>query len=67
VSSHPTPRRSTSPHIKIGHDDPTLTGHAGLLLTGELVRRLEVVATIEEAVNRVRRSSSGSGASAPAS
>ena len=31
----PTPRRSTD-SIKIGHDDPTLTGHAGLLLTGEL-------------------------------
>src|SRR5215471_19545750 len=53
MSTHPTPR-STSTRIKIGHDDPTLTGHAGLLLTGELVRRLEVVGTIEEAVNRVR-------------
>jgi len=37
VSTHPTPRRSTSTRVKIGHDDPTLTGHAGLLLTGELV------------------------------
>jgi hypothetical protein len=55
VSTHRTPRRSTSTRVKIGHDDPTLTGHAGLLLTGELVRRLEVVETIEEAVNRVRR------------
>jgi hypothetical protein len=54
VSGHPTARRSTSTRIKIGHDDPTLTGHAGLLLTSELVRRFEVVATIEEAVNRVR-------------
>ena len=55
MSSHPTPRRSTSTLVKIGHDDPTLTGHAGLLLTGELVRRLEVVETIEEAVNGVRQ------------
>lgn len=54
MSTHPTPRRSTGTRIKIGHDDPTLTGHAGLLLTGELVRRLEVMGTIEEAVNRVR-------------
>ncbi len=43
MSTHPTPRRSTGTRVKIGHDDPTLTGHAGLLLTGELVRRLEVV------------------------
>ncbi len=55
MSGHPTPRRSTSTRIKIGHDDPTVTGHAGLLLTGELVRRLEVVETIEEAVDRARR------------
>ena len=54
MSKHPTPSRSTSTRVKIGHDDPTLTGHAGLLLTGELVRRLEVVKTIEEAVSRVR-------------
>lgn len=54
MSRHPTPRRSTGTRIKIGHDDPTLTGHAGLLLTGELISRLEVVETIEEAVNRVR-------------
>jgi hypothetical protein len=54
VSSHPTPRRCTGTRVKIGHDDPTLTGHAGLLLTGELVRRLEVVETIDEAVNRIR-------------
>jgi hypothetical protein len=53
--SHPTPRRITSSRVKIGNDDPTLTGHAGLLLTGELVRRLEVVETIEEAVNRARQ------------
>ena len=52
MSTHPTPRRSIGTRIKIGHDDPT--GHAGLLLTGELVRRLEVVETIEEAVDRVR-------------
>ena len=55
MSTHPTPRPSTGTRVKIGHDDPTLTGHAGLLLTGELVRRLEVVETIEEAVNRVRQ------------
>ena len=55
MSMHPTPRPSTGTRVKIGHDDPTLTGHAGLLLTGELVRRLEVVETIEEAVNRVRQ------------
>jgi Transposase DDE domain group 1 len=53
--SHPTPRRTTSSLVKIGNDDPTLTGHAGLLLTGELTRRLRVIETIDEAVNRVRR------------
>jgi hypothetical protein len=41
VSRHPTLRRSIGTRIKIGHDDPTLTGHAGLLLTGELIRRLQ--------------------------
>ena len=54
MSRHPTPRRSIGTRIKIGQDDPSLTGHAGLLLTGELIRRLEVAETIEEAVNRVR-------------
>ena len=53
--SHLTPRRTTSSLVKIGNDDPTLTGHAGLLLTGELTRRLHVIETIDEAVNRVRR------------
>jgi len=28
VSRHPTPRRSIGTRIKIGHGDPTLTGHA---------------------------------------
>jgi hypothetical protein len=55
VSSHPTPRRSIGTLIKIGRDDPTLTGQASLLLTGGLVRRLEASATIEEAVDRARR------------
>jgi len=27
--------------IEIGHDDPTFTGHARLLLIGELIRRLQ--------------------------
>ena len=43
MSKHPSPRPSIGSRIKVGNDDPTLTGHAGLLLTGELVRRLEVV------------------------
>ncbi len=47
VPNRASPRRSTGTRIKIGYDDPTLTGHAGLLLPGELVRRLEVVETIE--------------------
>ncbi len=41
MSRHPTPRRSIGTRIEIGHDDPTLTGHAGLLVTGELIRRLQ--------------------------
>jgi hypothetical protein len=54
VSSHPTPRRSSSTLVKTGHDDPTLTGYVGLLLTGEVIRHLQVVETIEDAVNGVR-------------
>lgn len=38
MSTHPTPRRSTGTRVKIGDDDPTLTGHAGLLLTGDLLK-----------------------------
>jgi len=45
--------RSSHPGQDRAHD-PTLTGHAGLLLTGELIRRLQVVETIDDAVNRVR-------------
>jgi hypothetical protein len=65
ISSHPTPGRTTSSLVKIGNDDPTLT--VGLLLTGELVRRLQVVEAIDEAVNRVRQSSSDSEGWVPAS
>jgi hypothetical protein len=46
--------RTSSTVIKIGNDDPTLTGHAGLLLSDELVCRLEVVETIDGAVSQVR-------------
>jgi hypothetical protein len=47
--------RSRGAEVKIESDDPTLTRHAGLLLTGELTRRLQVIETIDEAINRVRR------------
>ena len=53
--SHVTARH---PH-QDRNDDPTLTGHAGLLLTGELVGRLDVVETIEEAVSQLRERRAG--------
>lgn len=46
-------------------DDPTLTGHAGLLVNGELVVRTGLVARLDDAVDDVqpfkqrRRGSSG--------
>ncbi len=55
MSSQPTLRRTTYTLVKIGHNAPAHPGYAGLLLTGELIRRLQVVETIDDAVTRVRR------------
>jgi hypothetical protein len=35
-------------------DDPSLTGHAGLLLSGELVSRTELVSRLDRAIDAVR-------------
>ena len=57
MSKHPTPRPSTGTRVKIGHDDPTLAGHAGLLLSGELVdqRRIPVVQIAPEVLQEDQR------------
>ena len=44
---------AAAPRVHISADDDTLTGFAGLLLPGELVRRTGLVPAIDEAVNSV--------------
>jgi hypothetical protein len=48
---HRTQRRS---NVEIRADDPALTGHAGLLLTGELATRTDLVARVDRAIDAVR-------------
>ena len=61
--------RSPRPrNVEIRADDPTLTGHAGLLLTGELATPTDLVARLDRAVDAVRpprRCSSRSAESCP--
>ena len=48
---HRSPRPS---NVEIRADDPALTGHAGLLLTGELATRTDLVARLDRAIGAVR-------------
>ena len=48
---HRSPRPS---NVEIRADDQTLTGHAGLLLTGELAARTDLVARLDRAIDGVR-------------
>ena len=48
---HRNPRPS---NVEIRADDPALTGHAGLLLTGELAAHTDLVARLDRAVDAVR-------------
>jgi hypothetical protein len=48
---HRTQRPS---NVVIRADDPTLTGHVGLLLTGELATRTDLVARLDHAIDAVR-------------
>ena len=48
---HRTQRPS---NVEIRADDPALTGHAGLLLTGELAARTDLVARLDRAIDAVR-------------
>jgi Arsenical pump membrane protein len=41
-------------NVEIRADDPSLTGHEGLLLTGELAARTDLVARLSRAVDAVR-------------
>src|SRR5215469_6393228 len=41
-------------NVQIRADDPTLTGHAGLLLTGELAARTDLVARLDRVIDAVR-------------
>ncbi len=41
-------------HVQVRADGRSLTGGAGLLLSGELVHRLELVGRLDSAVNAVR-------------
>lgn len=45
---------AVAPRVHISADDDHVTGFAGLLLPGELIRRTGLVARIDEAVDRVR-------------
>jgi hypothetical protein len=49
VHRSPRPR-----NVEIRADDPALTGHAGLLLTGELAARTDLVARLDRAIDAVR-------------
>ena len=47
--------RSPRPrNVEIRADDPVLTGHAGLLLTGELAARTDLVARLDGALDAIR-------------
>jgi len=48
---HRTQRPS---NVEIRADDPALTGHAGLLLTGELAARTDLVARLDHVIDAVR-------------
>ena len=48
---HRSPRPS---NVEIRADDPALTSHAGLLLTGELAVRTDLVARLDQAIDAVR-------------
>lgn len=48
---HRSPRPS---NVEIRADDHALTGHAGLLLTGELAVRTDLVARLDRAIDGVR-------------
>ena len=41
-------------NVEIRADDHALTGHAGLLLTGELAARTDLVARLDRAIDAVR-------------
>ena len=41
-------------NVEIRADDPALTGHAGLLLTGELAGRIDLVARLDRAIDALR-------------
>jgi hypothetical protein len=47
-------RTAAAPRVQISADDDHLTGFAGLLLSGELIRRTRLVAGIDGAVEGVR-------------
>jgi hypothetical protein len=48
-------RTASVPTIHCGVDDPTLTGHAGLLLVRDLNSKLQLVARLDSAIDGVRR------------
>ncbi len=48
-------RSASVPTVHRGADDPTLTGHAGLLLVRDLNSKLHLVERLDAAVERVRQ------------
>jgi hypothetical protein len=48
-------RTASVPTIHRGADDPTLTGHAGLLLVRDLNSKLHLVTRLDSAIDGVRR------------
>jgi hypothetical protein len=58
IRSWPEAAEVTSPprpsNVDIRADDTSLTGHAGLLLTGELVSRTDLVARLDRDIDAVR-------------
>ena len=54
-------RTASVPTVHRGADDPSLTGHAGLLLARDLNSKLRLVARLDAAVEGVGSSRSGGG------
>ena len=48
---HRSPRRS---NVEVRANDPALTGHAGLLLSGELAARTDLVTRLDRTIEAIR-------------
>ncbi len=54
-------RKRCGKRVRIGAPDPTLSGHAGMIVVTELVQRLEVISSIDAAVGPIKERNRGFG------